>query len=66
MNDELLVCKEYQCPYCGETIDAWIDTSQGSQQTIEDCSVCCRPIELSIEIDESNRQLYLTARSDSE
>lgn len=62
----LLAEKQYQCPYCGETIDAFIDSSQGSQQTIEDCSVCCRPISLCIQIDESTQQIILTAHTDSE
>jgi hypothetical protein len=39
------------CPYCGETIEILIDTSIRSQQYIEDCQVCCRPITLRVEID---------------
>lgn len=35
-----------QCPYCWETIEVLVDCSQGEQQYIEDCSVCCRPITL--------------------
>jgi len=64
--NNLLLQHPYQCPYCGEGIETVIDTSQGSQQTIEDCSVCCRPIELSIELDEIGQLLSLTARSDSD
>ena len=65
MND-LLIEKSYACPYCGEIIDAFIDTSQGNQTAIEDCSVCCRPIELSIYVDENNQEYHLTAKTDSE
>jgi|TARA_R110002111_G_scaffold1495_6_gene10215 hypothetical protein len=65
MND-LLRCEHYGCPYCGELIETWVDISQGSQQTIEDCRVCCRPIELSIEITPDQQHIYLTARSDNE
>ena len=32
------------CPYCGETIDVLIDSSDAEQQYIEDCQVCCKPI----------------------
>lgn len=39
------------CPYCGEPIDIWIDLSGGSQSYIEDCQVCCRPIQLVISVD---------------
>ena len=35
-----------QCPYCGERIAVQIDTSAGDQAYIEDCQVCCRPIEM--------------------
>ena len=32
------------CPYCGETIDVLIDSSDVEQEYIEDCQVCCKPI----------------------
>lgn len=32
------------CPYCGEPLTVFIDDSDGSQEYIEDCQVCCRPI----------------------
>jgi Cysteine-rich CPXCG len=39
-----------QCPYCGEPFDTTVDTSAGSSSYIEDCQVCCRPIEISFEV----------------
>lgn len=39
------------CPYCGESIELVIDTSVGEQEYIEDCEVCCRPINLRVETD---------------
>ncbi len=39
-----------QCPYCGEMFETEIDTSGGSQEYIEDCQVCCRPIVFRIEV----------------
>lgn len=36
-----------QCPYCGEAIEVLVDCSVDEQDYIEDCSVCCRPINLS-------------------
>jgi transcription elongation factor Elf1 len=63
---ESVVPKPYQCPYCGEQIEMLVDTSQGSHQTIEDCSVCCRPIELHVFIDETEQQIHLSAQTDSE
>ncbi|HEX2568730.1 MAG TPA: CPXCG motif-containing cysteine-rich protein [Polyangia bacterium] len=41
------------CPYCGEVISLWVDEGGGlSQSYIEDCSVCCRPFEVAIAVDE--------------
>ena len=42
--------KKIQCPYCGETISVLIDTSVPQQNYIEDCQVCCRPINFDIVI----------------
>ena len=38
--------KSIGCPYCGETIKILIDSSDMAQQYIEDCQVCCKPINL--------------------
>jgi len=36
----------FDCPYCGEEISMVLDLSAGGQTYIEDCEVCCRPIEI--------------------
>jgi len=36
------------CPYCGEAIDVLIDTSVPQQDYIEDCQVCCAPINFAV------------------
>jgi hypothetical protein len=36
------------CPYCGETFVVEADTEEGSYATIEDCSICCRPLEITV------------------
>lgn len=38
----------FQCPYCWETISMLVDTSQSTQSYIEDCEVCCNPIQVHI------------------
>ncbi|MDQ6622094.1 MAG: CPXCG motif-containing cysteine-rich protein [Verrucomicrobiota bacterium] len=43
-----MVETEVVCPHCGEIFPLLIDTSQREQLLVEDCSVCCRPIELTI------------------
>src|SRR5579864_6640559 len=51
-----------QCPYCGESFEAVVDLSAGSADYIEDCRVCCQPIEFTLEVDASGRLRRLTAR----
>lgn len=34
------------CPYCGEPIELVADDSAGAQEYVEDCPVCCRPIQV--------------------
>ncbi|MGB9429082.1 MAG: CPXCG motif-containing cysteine-rich protein [Gammaproteobacteria bacterium] len=42
---------DIQCPYCGETIEVVIDCSVEDQRYIEDCQVCCRPMDITVAID---------------
>jgi hypothetical protein len=51
-----------QCPYCGEPFDALVDLSAGSASYIEDCQVCCQPIELDIQVAVNGRLRAVTAR----
>jgi len=53
------------CPYCGEQIEIIIDCSIDSQDYIEDCSVCCRPINLAIIIN-TEGEPQITARNENE
>ena len=53
------------CPYCGEEIELLIDASAGEQDYIEDCQVCCKPINVSIKLD-SEGDMSVTVRSDDE
>ena len=38
------------CPYCGEPIELTIDANAIGGETIEDCSVCCRPMNIRIDM----------------
>ena len=33
------------CPYCGESIEVLLNPEDVGSEYIEDCQVCCRPIE---------------------
>ncbi len=45
----------FQCPYCWENISMLLDTSVSSTY-VEDCEVCCNPIEISTEFSEGELQ----------
>lgn len=47
------------CPYCGEQIEIAVDLSAGSQAYVEDCGVCCRPIEVRVYCEGADRRLEL-------
>ena len=49
-----------QCPYCGESFATMTDLSAGSFSYVEDCQVCCQPIELAGEVDEDGALVGLT------
>lgn len=53
-----------QCPYCGESYETVIDLSAGSQQYIEDCAVCCKPIEIALRVGDDGELQEITTRSD--
>jgi len=42
---------ELRCPACWETIAVLVDPGAPRQELVEDCSVCCRPLLLRIELD---------------
>lgn len=52
------------CPCCGEPIELVIDESAGSSSYIEDCQVCCRPMQVDVEVD--GGQVSVRVRSGDE
>lgn len=51
---------EVGCPYCGERLTLDVDETGGRSQTyVEDCAVCCQPIEVRarVEYDEFDIQV---------
>ena len=44
--------KSFRCPYCLEKISMILDLSvEGTQSYIEDCEVCCSPIQITFTAD---------------
>ena len=50
-----------QCPFCGEGFETAVDLSAGSFSYVEDCQVCCQPIELVGEVDDAGALAGVTA-----
>jgi hypothetical protein len=54
-----------ECPYCGESFETQVDTSSGSACYVEDCQICCQPIEFTLAVDHAGvLQSISTQRSD--
>ncbi|MCL6273781.1 CPXCG motif-containing cysteine-rich protein [Muricauda sp. 2012CJ35-5] len=41
----------FQCPYCWEEISFLLDNSVSKQSYVEDCEVCCNPIQIDLRFD---------------
>ena len=42
------------CPYCWETISLTVDLSEDDQSYIEDCPVCCHPMQVSVQAEDGS------------
>ena len=40
------------CPYCGEMVSILIDCTVDEQTYIEDCEVCCQPMNIHVKNDD--------------
>lgn len=57
---DLLPERRIGCPYCGESITILVDASAGTQSYVEDCQVCCQPMNIRVEA-EDGELLSVTA-----
>lgn len=51
-----------RCPYCGERLQTRVDLTTEEPGYVEDCEVCCRPIEFAIERDAAGGLVALQVR----
>jgi len=42
-----------KCPYCGESMSIVLDLSAGEQTYIEDCQICCQPMQIGFELSDA-------------
>jgi len=56
----------YVCPYCWERSLLLVDLSEsGEQRFIQDCEVCCNPIEFTVQVANADIQ-YFSSRPANE
>ena len=53
------------CPYCGEELEIAIEASAGAQEYVEDCQVCCKPMQIRIRVSAVGTS-HLDVRSEDE
>ena len=51
-----------ECPYCWQSYGTQLDLSGGSFTHVEDCQVCCQPIELECDVDQTGALAAVRAR----
>jgi len=48
---------QVQCPYCGEVFEIHLTSEEVGQTMTEDCSVCCKPISLHVQLEDDELQV---------
>ena len=48
----------FTCPYCWETITMVIEPTPEPQVYVEDCEVCCNPIQIAFQEGEDEQVLF--------
>jgi len=48
----------FQCPYCWEEISMLLDSSIVRQTYVEDCEVCCNPIQITSEFQDNKLMAF--------
>ena len=54
----------FDCPHCWENQLKMIDPSIKEQKFIEDCEVCCNPLEFDLSIENNYLKLFSVATID--
>jgi formate dehydrogenase maturation protein FdhE len=52
-NEEAMISEEETsatCPYCSSPISLIIETFSGGQTYVEDCEVCCKPMQITFKV----------------
>ena len=60
----MLETRNVVCPYCGETFETIVDLLAGDQTYVEDCHICCRPIEFALTVEYGDTATLEVKRDD--
>ena len=63
---EPLFFEQVRCPYCGEFIPLRLDGSAGDQSYVEDCSVCCQPMLVTLRVDDDGGLTEVVVRREAD
>ncbi len=50
-----------ECPWCWEKVTFYVDLTAARQEYTEDCEVCCKPVIVTVEVDEEE-DVHVAAR----
>lgn len=59
-----MITSNVQCPYCGETTEIDIEPLEEAQSLIQDCEVCCRPIQYEVTMNADDEIEVVASRSE--
>ena len=59
-----IVNVEVVCPTCSEAVSVAVDPAMIGQSYVEDCSVCCRPMMLSVHDNNGDIEVAATREND--
>ena len=48
----------FTCPHCWQEMSVLLDLSAGGQTLIQDCEVCCNPLEIAYEVRDAAVQSF--------
>lgn len=55
----------FSCPHCGEELTLRLDASGGRKQKfIQDCEICCRPIQIEVHFAEGDVEFFSAESAD--
>lgn len=47
----MLEPQQFACPHCWQVIEMLVDTSVSEQTYVQDCEVCCNPLEITCRVE---------------